>query len=85
MSHSQLQGISPLIRHEHVFDRLRLAAIPGLGPILRRRLISQFGSASSVLQESAASLESMHGIGHRLASAISMSRTHDEASRVLED
>jgi excinuclease UvrABC nuclease subunit len=70
MSHSQLQENSPLIRDEHLLDRLRLAAIPGLGPILRRRLISQFGSASRVLQQSVESLESIHGIGLRLGKAV---------------
>ena len=85
MSNSQLKNISGLTRNELLFDHLRLAAIPGLGPTLRRRLIGQFGSASRVLQESAASLESIHGIGRHLASAISMSSMHDEASRILDD
>ena len=85
MSNSQLKNTPGLTRNELLFDHLRLAAIPGLGPTLRRRLIGQFGSASRVLQESAASLESIHGIGRHLASAISMSSMHDEASRILDD
>ncbi|MEO2041086.1 MAG: helix-hairpin-helix domain-containing protein, partial [Pirellulales bacterium] len=85
MSDSQFEECSQLTRNEHLFDRLRLAAIPGLGPILRRRLIGQFGSASEVLQASVASLESIHGVGRHLASAISMSSTHDKASRILDD
>lgn len=85
MSNSQLKNTPGLTRNELLFDHLRLAAIPGLGPTLRRRLIGQFGSASRVLQESAASLESIHGIGRHLASAISTSSMHDEASRILDD
>ena len=73
MSNLQRQEYFPRTRKEYLFDQLRLAAIPGLGPILRRRLIGQFGSASRVLQESVATLEGIHGVGHRLASAISMS------------
>ena len=83
MSNLQRQEYFPRTRKEYLFDQLRLAAIPGLGPILRRRLIGQFGSASRVLQESVATLEGIHGVGHRLASAISMSSTHDRASRIL--
>lgn len=83
--HSQIQKDPLLARERHVLDRLRLASIPGLGPILRRRLIGRFGSASRVFQESTSSLESLHGVGHRLASAISTSSTHDEASRILDD
>ena len=85
MLNSQLEEYSQLTRNERLFDQLRLAAIPGLGPILRRRLIGQFGSASRVLRESVASLEGVHGVGHHLASAISMSNTHDKASRILDD
>ena len=85
MPYSQIQEDPLLSREQHVLDRLRLATIPGLGPILRRRLIGRFGSASRVLQESTSSLESLHGVGHRLASAISTSSTNDEASRILDD
>ena len=85
MSNLQSQKYFPRNRKEYLFDQLRLAAIPGLGPILRRRLIGQFGSASRILQQSVATLEGIHGVGHRLASAISMSSTHDKASRILDD
>ena len=85
MPYSKIQEDPLLSREQHVLDRLRLATIPGLGPILRRRLIGRFGSASRVLQESTSSLESLHGVGHRLASAISTSSTNDEASRILDD
>ena len=85
MLDSQLEEYPQLTRNEQVFDQLRLAAIPGLGPILRQRLIGQFGSASRVLRESMASLKGISGVGHHLASAISTSSTHDKASRILDD
>ncbi len=85
MLNSQLEEYPQLTRNEQVFDQLRLAAIPGLGPILRQRLIGQFGSASRVLRESMASLKGISGVGHHLASAISTSNTHDKASRILDD
>ena len=42
---------------------LRLTLTPGLGPVLIQRLISQFGSAAHVLEQSAAAIAQVRGVG----------------------
>ena len=43
MPYSRIQEDPLLSREQYVIDRIRLATIPGLGPILSRRLIGRFG------------------------------------------
>ena len=50
---------------------LCLSGIPGLGPRLQVRLLSQFGSPENILRQSRDSLARVDGVGPKLANAIS--------------
>lgn len=56
------------------FDVLRLSLIPGVGPILGRRLIESLGSAGEVVRASAARLTAVKGVGPGLADRIALHR-----------
>ena len=49
---------------------LRLALIPGVGPIIRKRLLDVFGSAETVLNAAPSQLRVVTGIGPTLARSI---------------
>jgi DNA processing protein len=55
-------------------SRLRLALIPGIGPILGHALIARFGSAAAVLAASPAELRRVQGIGAKLSETIARCR-----------
>lgn len=64
------------------FDVLRLSLIPGVGPVLGRRLIESLGSAGEVVRASAARLMAVKGVGPGLAERIASHR--DEALRAAD-
>ena len=68
-----------------LLDRLRLAAVPGLGPQLRRRLLQRFASAAAVLEANEHDLRTVHGIGRQLATTITHSKQTNLAEQVLTD
>ena len=74
-----------LPRDQLLLDRIKLSVVPGLGPVLRQRLIYEFGSVSKIFEQSVSSLQSIHGVGNHLASAISSSRTSTKPSRILDE
>ena len=49
---------------------LRLVLVPGIGPRLRQRLITHFGSAEAVFRASRAQLQEVPDIGGKLSAAI---------------
>lgn len=61
---------------------LRLSLLPGVGPVLARRLITHFGGPEAVFSASAAALKSIKGIGEAKATAIRSAI--DESARQLE-
>jgi DNA processing protein len=67
----------------HLFERLQLMAVPGLGPQLRRRLLDRFTSAAAVLEANELDLRAVHGIGRQLATAITTASQTGFAEQVL--
>ena len=63
---------------------LRLQMAEGIGPILARRLIDQFGSIDAVLNASPGELAGVEGIGHRRGRALADARNDRAADRELE-
>lgn len=81
----QVQKDTALHRDQLLLDRIKLSAVPGLGPALRHRLISKFGSVSSIFEQSVSSLQSVRGVGNNLASTIFRNRTSTKHSRILDE
>lgn len=71
---------------ESTRDLLRLTLTPGLGPILIRRLVDHFRAPGVVLGLSAATLESVPGIGDKKAAqfAAGFAKSAELADRELE-
>lgn len=65
---------------------LRLARLPGVGPVLARRLLGALGSPGAVLEADPSRLASVEGIGTKTASMIraGVAGTLEEAKRELE-
>jgi DNA processing protein len=49
---------------------LRLALIPGVGPMTRKALLAHFGSSAAVLAAAPGELRRVDGVGHKLTRAI---------------
>lgn len=60
--------------HEVLDDQLRqelrLSLVPGVGPLVRQRLVARFGSAERVLAVGSGELQSVSGVGATLAKRI---------------
>ncbi len=65
------------------FHQIALTAVPGVGGILVRQLISYCGSASEVFRQTAAKLQKVPGIGEVTARAIRQPGVLTEAERTL--
>lgn len=72
-------------RDTQILGRLQLAAVPGLGPQLRRRLLDHFETATSVLAANEAALQEVPGVGRQLAATITRHRQTGAAEQILRD
>ena len=73
---------------EQLRQHLWLAMVPGVGPLMQRRLLAQYGSPHSVLGASRSELQSVQGVGPKLAEAIAQARTQidvDEQIQIARD
>lgn len=78
----------PLHANEQLRQHLRLALIPGVGPLTRQRLLAQFGSVEQILLATSGELMSVQGIGAKLAKQIVQARTEldvDEQIQIAQD
>jgi DNA processing protein len=66
-----------------LLDALRLHLVPGVGPRTTQVLLEAFGSPRRVLEATEAELQSLDGIGPKLARAIRAARDSDDAEREL--
>jgi DNA processing protein len=55
---------------ESFLDHVRLACLPGVGSILRKRLLDHFGSPEAIFAATAGELRAVHMVGPKLADAI---------------
>jgi len=68
-----------------LLGRLRLAAVPGLGSRLRRRLLNQFGSVDAVFTASERDLQTVEGVGGKAAAAVRAAPSPAAAEKLLAD
>jgi DNA processing protein len=61
----------PATGREPCLDHVRLACLPGVGSILRRRLLDHFGSPEAIFAATADELLAVHKVGPKLVEAIS--------------
>lgn len=64
--------------------QLALALATGVGPVIRQRLLEAFGSAEEILQASSSDLQSVPGVGPKVARQIAAAGDYAEADRQLE-
>jgi DNA processing protein len=61
---------SPARADADLFDEVRLACVPGIGGLRRKRLLDAFGSPRAVFAAAPAALAAVEGIGNKVANAI---------------
>ena len=76
---SQIIDDNPELR-----DQLLLAMIPGVGPLTRQRLLAHFGSPHDALAGTLSQLQSVVGVGPKLAQAILTSREQIDIDEQLQ-
>lgn len=64
-------------------DALRLHLVPGVGPRMMQVLLEAFGSTGRVLAATETELQSVEGIGPKIARAVRVARDSDEAENEL--
>ncbi len=72
------------IDEDRLRQELRLALVPGVGPLIRQRLVTQFGSAEQVLAAGSENLQSVSGVGSTLAKSIVGARDDVNVDEQLE-
>jgi len=70
-------------RTDDLVDAVRLALVSGVGPRHRQDLVVRFGSPSAVLAASVAELQSVGGIGPKIAARIAAAREEIDAEGEL--
>lgn len=73
-----------LLADEQLRKHLRLALIPGIGPLTRQRLLAQFGSVDQVLGATSGELQGVQGIGPKLAKKFVESRNHLDVEEQIQ-
>ena len=64
------RSVDPAAVDESFLAHLRLACVPGVGGVLRQRLLARFGSPQAVFAASSAELATVHQVGPKLAQLI---------------
>lgn len=64
--------------------RLRLTLVPGLGPVLTRRLYERFGNADAILVATATQLSQIDGIGRKKADLFRRALDEADVSKELD-
>ena len=76
---SELPELDDQLRQE-----LLLTLVPGVGPLMRRKLLARFASADAVLRASAGELQGVDGIGPTLARRITAAKHEIDVDEQLE-
>jgi DNA processing protein len=67
------------VHADELIDNVRLSLVSGVGPLLRKALLERFGTPAAVLAASKDELQSVHGIGPKIASQIVTARDEIDA------
>ncbi len=63
----------------------QLCLVPGIGPVLRNRLLEAFGDAESVLAQPITQLQQVPGMGRATAEAVARAREEIDLDMLLEE
>jgi DNA processing protein len=69
---------------DHLLPALRLALVPGVGPRLRRALLTQFETPEAVLAAPPSELRKVPGIGSKLSQVIARANESIDPSAEIE-
>jgi len=69
---------------DELVDSVRLALVSGVGPLLRKALMERFGSPAAVLAAAKEELQTVDGIGPKIAARIVAARDEIDAESELE-
>lgn len=75
---------SPPATSDSLEATLRLALVPGVGPVTRRALLERFGSSAAVLDAAPSDLRSVPGVGPKLVAKIVAACETSDAAAELE-
>ncbi|MCG8451519.1 MAG: DNA-processing protein DprA [Pirellulales bacterium] len=73
-----------LHQNSELHQQLLLALIPGVGPLMRARLLTQFGSPEGIFAADSDALQSVPGVGPKLAQAIVQARSEIDVKEQLQ-
>jgi len=68
---------------DELVDNVRLSLVSGVGPLLRKALVERFGAAAAVLAADRDSLQSVDGIGPKIAARIVAAKDEIDAEAEL--
>lgn len=74
----------PEVDEDRLRQELQLVLVSGVGPLIRQRLIAQFGSVERVLAAGSGELQSVSGVGSTLAKRIVEARDNVDVDEQLE-
>ena len=69
---------------ESLRNRLKLSLVNGIGPRLQQQLLERFSDAENILSASSSELQSVPGIGQKIASAIQAAPDDQEIDHLLK-
>jgi len=72
------------VDEDQLRQELLLILVPGVGPLIRQRLIAQFGSIERVLAASSSHLQGVSGVGPTLAKRIVEGRDNGDVDKQIE-
>ncbi|MGI9458337.1 MAG: DNA-processing protein DprA [Aeoliella sp.] len=72
------------VDEDRLRQELRLVLVPGVGPLIRQRLVAQFGSVERVLAAGSGELQGVSGVGPTLAKRIVEARDNVDVDEQLE-
>jgi DNA processing protein len=74
----------PVEPNDELLDTLRLCLVPGVGPIIRRRLMERFGSAAAALAATRDQLRGVEGVGPKLLAKLAGADHQAEAAAIID-
>ncbi len=66
-------------------SEVRLSSVPGVGPLIRKRLMDTFGEAETILKCDTHALMSVKGVGPKIVKAIHAAPSKEEVARLLQE
>ncbi len=73
-----------MINHDSLRYQIGISLIPGLGPVLARRLIAYFGELEGVFRENPSRLLKVPGFGEKLARQLKSKNILEQAEKEIE-